>query len=90
VFHFPPLWEIAVVFVYATRRVNSQTCGVCGQGAAGEGGQTAPAGVDLLKGMECVFLKRPENLSENQARDLNTALSKRWLATVRAYLLDGK
>jgi len=53
-------------------------------------GNCASRGVDLLKGKKCAFLKRPENLSENQARDLNTALIKRWLATVRAYLWKEK
>lgn len=47
-------------------------------------------GVDLLKGMKYSFLKRPENLNEMQARNLNQALSKRWLATVRAYLWKEK
>jgi len=46
-----------------------------------EAGKLRKQGVDLLKGMKYAFLKRPENLSENQARDLNTALSKLWLAS---------
>lgn len=47
-------------------------------------------GVDLLKGMKYAFLKRPENLTENQEKQLNYALSKRWLATARAYLWKEK
>lgn len=47
-------------------------------------------GVDLLKGLKYAFLKRPENLTENQHRDLNPVLNKRWLATVRAYLWKEK
>lgn len=47
-------------------------------------------GVDLLKGMKYTFLKRPENLTKAQAHSLNKALSKRWLATVRAYLWKEK
>ncbi len=43
-------------------------------------------GVDLLKGMKYAFLKRRENLTENQEKQLNHALNKRWLATARAYL----
>lgn len=41
-------------------------------------------GVDLLKGMRYVFLRRNENLTDSQARQLNQVLSKR-LATARAY-----
>jgi len=47
-------------------------------------------GVDLLKGMKYTFLKRPENLTENQEKQLNCALNKRWLATARAYLWKEK
>lgn len=47
-------------------------------------------GVDLLKGMKYAFLKRPENLTEHQEKQLNHALSKRWLATARAYLWKEK
>lgn len=43
-------------------------------------------GVDLLTGLKYVFLKRPENLTDNQRDDLLAILSKRWLRTVRAYL----
>jgi transposase len=47
-------------------------------------------GVTLLKGLKYAFLKRPENLTEHQHAQLNAALSKRWLATVRAYLWKEK
>ncbi len=47
-------------------------------------------GVDLLKGMKYAFLKRPENLTENQQKQLTYALNKRWLATARAYLWKEK
>lgn len=47
-------------------------------------------GVDLLKGMKYAFLKRPENLTENQEERLRTALNKPWLATARAYLWKEK
>jgi len=47
-------------------------------------------GVDLLKGMKYAFLKRPENLTDRQAQALNSALSKRWLVTARAYLWKEK
>jgi transposase len=42
-------------------------------------------GVDLLKGMRYVFLKRPENLTEKQEEALKGVMDKRWLATVRAW-----
>jgi transposase len=41
-------------------------------------------GVDLLKGMKYVFLRRNEHLTDSQARSLNAVLNKR-LATARAY-----
>jgi transposase len=41
-------------------------------------------GVDLLKGMKYVFLRRNETLTDSQAFKLNQVLSKR-LATARAY-----
>jgi len=47
-------------------------------------------GLDLLKGMKYAFLKRPENLTEGQHASLNAVMSKRWLATVRAYLWSQK
>jgi transposase len=47
-------------------------------------------GVNLLKGLRYAFLKRPENLTEHQEAALNAVLSKRWLATVRAYLWKEK
>lgn len=47
-------------------------------------------GIDLLKGMKYNFLKRPENLTENQSKALNAIMNKRWLATVRAWLWKEK
>ena len=47
-------------------------------------------GVDLLKGMKCVFLKRPENLTENQEAALKDVMNKGWLASVRAWLWKEK
>jgi len=46
-------------------------------------------GIDLLKGMKYVFLKRPENLTESQEEDLHEVINKR-LRTVRAYLWKEK
>jgi len=42
-------------------------------------------GVDLLKGMKYVFLKRPEHLTERQEAALKGVMNKRWLASVRAW-----
>jgi transposase len=47
-------------------------------------------GLDLLKGMKYVFLKRPENLTEQQEKSLGAIMNKRWLCTVRAYLWKEK
>lgn len=47
-------------------------------------------GVDLLKGMKYVFLKRPENLTEHQEAALKEVMDKRWLASVRAWLWKEK
>jgi transposase len=47
-------------------------------------------GVDLLKGMKYVFLKRPENLTKEQEKALNAVMNKRWLASVRAWLWKEK
>ena len=55
-----------------------------------EAGRLGPQGVTVLKGMRYAFLKRPENLTERQHRQLNAALSVRGLATVRAYLWKEK
>jgi transposase len=55
-----------------------------------EAAELRKEGVDLLKGMKYAFLKRPENLTENQEKQLNYALNKRWLATARAYLWKEK
>jgi transposase len=42
-------------------------------------------GVDLLKGMKYVFLKRPENLTHKQEAALKGLMDRRWLASVRAW-----
>lgn len=55
-----------------------------------EATQLRKQGVDLLKGLKYVFLKRPENLTDNQQKLLNAVLNKRWLASVRAYLWKEK
>ena len=55
-----------------------------------EAGQLRKQGVTLLKGMRYAFLKRPENLTERQHKQLNATLNKRWLKTVRAYLWKEK
>jgi len=47
-------------------------------------------GIDLLRGMKYAFLKRPENLTNEQANALNALMSKRWLASVRAWLWKEK
>lgn len=55
-----------------------------------EAGKLRKQGVDLLKGMKYTFLKRPENLTQDQHRRLDSTLNKRWLASVRAYLWKEK
>ena len=40
--------------------------------------------------MKYAFLKRPENLTNEQANALNALMSKRWLASVRAWLWKEK
>lgn len=47
-------------------------------------------GVNLLKGLKYVFLKRPENLTAFQEEQLLGIMNKRWLRTVRAYLWKEK
>lgn len=47
-------------------------------------------GVDLLKGLKYVFLKRPENLTAGQYASLQGLLNKRWLCSIRAYLWKEK
>lgn len=47
-------------------------------------------GLDLLKGLKYVFLKRPENLTPNQHELLHGLMNKRWLCSVRAYLWKEK
>lgn len=55
-----------------------------------EASQLRKQGVDLLKGLKYVFLKRPENLTEKQEASLLGVISKRWLCSVRAYLWKEK
>jgi len=55
-----------------------------------EAAQLRKEGVDLLKGLKYVFLKRPENLTDGQHASLQALLNKRWLCTVRAYLWKEK
>ena len=50
-----------------------------------EGAKLRKQGIDLLKGLRYVFLKRPENLTKHQEAALHEVLKKRTLATVRAY-----
>jgi transposase len=47
-------------------------------------------GLDLLKGLKYVFLKRPENLTDSQQESLQGLMNKRWLCSVRAYLWKEK
>ena len=47
-------------------------------------------GLDLLKGLKYVFLKRPENLTASQQESLQGLMNKRWLCSVRAYLWKEK
>jgi transposase len=55
-----------------------------------EAAELRKQGVDLLKGLKYVFLKRPVNLTETQAGKLMGLMGKRWLRTVRAYLWKEK
>jgi len=55
-----------------------------------EAAELRKQGLDLLKGMRYVFLKRPENLTEGQQERLLAVMGKRWLRTVRAYLWKEK
>lgn len=55
-----------------------------------EAAELRKLGLDLLKGMRYVFLKRPENLTEGQQERLLGVIGKRWLRTVRAYLWKEK
>ena len=47
-------------------------------------------GLDLLKGLKYVFLKRPDNLTAGQEEKLMGIMGKPWLRTVRAYLWKEK
>ena len=55
-----------------------------------EASQLRKQGIDLLKGLKYVFLKRPENLTQHQHASLQGIMNKRWLCTVRAYLWKEK
>jgi len=55
-----------------------------------EAGKLRKQGIDLLKGLKYVFLKRPENLTEKQQDQLGALLGKSWLKSVRAYLWKEK
>ncbi|MCX5757536.1 MAG: ISL3 family transposase [Candidatus Hydrogenedentes bacterium] len=55
-----------------------------------EAAELRKQGIDLLKGLKYVFLKRPVNLTETQAGKLMGLMGKRWLRTVRAYLWKEK
>ena len=47
-------------------------------------------GLELLKGLKYVFLKRPENLTPGQQEALMGIMGQRWLRSVRAYLWKEK
>jgi transposase len=47
-------------------------------------------GVEVLKGLKYVFLKRPENLTEHQQAQLQKVMNKKQLKTVRAWLWKEK
>lgn len=55
-----------------------------------EASELRKQGLDLLKGLKYVFLKRPENLTQRQHESLQGIMNKRWLRTVRAYLWKEK
>ena len=55
-----------------------------------EAAQLRKEGIDLLKGLKYVFLKRPENLTERQEESLQGIINKSWLRSVRAYLWKEK
>lgn len=55
-----------------------------------EAAELRKKGLDLLKGLKYVFLKRPENLTVRQEEELMAVIGKRWLRTVRAYLWKEK
>jgi transposase len=43
-------------------------------------------GIEVLRGMKYVFLKRPENMTEHQQEQLQKVMNKKRLKTVRAWL----
>jgi transposase len=47
-------------------------------------------GIEVLKGLKYVFLKRPENLTEHQQEQLQKVMNKKQLKTVRAWLWKEK
>lgn len=47
-------------------------------------------GIEVLKGLRYVFLKRPENLTEHQQEQLQKVMNKKQLKTVRAWLWKEK
>lgn len=47
-------------------------------------------GIEVLKGLKYVFLKRPENLTERQQEQLQKVMNKKQLKTVRAWLWKEK
>lgn len=47
-------------------------------------------GIEVLKGLRYVFLKRPENLTERQQDQLQKVMNKKQLKTVRAWLWKEK
>jgi transposase len=47
-------------------------------------------GVEVLKGLKYVFLKRPENLTEHQQEQLQKVMNKKQLKSVRAWLWKEK
>ena len=55
-----------------------------------EAGRLRKQGIDVLKGLKYVFLKRPENLTERQQESLQGIISQSWLFSVRAYLWKEK
>lgn len=47
-------------------------------------------GIEVLKGLKYVFLKRPENLTEHQQEQLQKVMNRKRLKTVRAWLWKEK
>lgn len=55
-----------------------------------ENQQLRAQGIEMLKGLKYVFLKRPENLTEHQQEQLQKVMNKKQLKTVRAWLWKEK